>query len=120
MAAILATASLVAGEPAEVKIVADWKIAVASKTAAGKTVRAELDVPALDIVTVKNEKYPKLPDFNPKLWAAWKKGVALRGVKAMECTSKGALDPDSLVVASGEGAGASRFDRGKDYEADLD
>ncbi len=103
--------------PATVSQTGDWSVKVATKSADGKEIAAELQVPPPDIVDVKLERYGKLPDFNPKAWGGWQKGVALLGVKAQECTAKNALDPASLQVS---GADGMVYERGKDYEADLD
>jgi lysophospholipase L1-like esterase len=80
----------------------------------------DLPVDKPDIITIRAERYGKLPDFNPKAWGGWQKGITLIGVRAHECTAKDALDPASLEVLSGVGADAVTYERGNDYEADLD
>ena len=103
--------------PAEIRLMGDWTVSV---TVPGTSpVTAELKVPGPDIVSVTHEKYHKLPDFDAKTRAGWRKGVRLKGVIAAECTVEGALDPESLVVRAGPEAGAATFRKGVDYEADL-
>ncbi|HCE42062.1 MAG TPA: hypothetical protein DET40_00755 [Lentisphaeria bacterium] len=106
----------VAGEqPSTTELAGDWKISV---SVPGKGLKADFNISPTEPVKVLNEKYPSLPDFNPKAWGGWQKGVALKGVKAQECTVKGALDPQSLKITQGE-AGES-FAKGADYDADLE
>ncbi|OGV70788.1 MAG: hypothetical protein A3K19_19115 [Lentisphaerae bacterium RIFOXYB12_FULL_65_16] len=114
-AACLTATPLQAADPAQVNLAGDWSVTVTT----GQT-SSKLDVPPPDIVEVNAEKYDKMPEFNPKAWGGWQKGLALRGVKAAECTVKGALDPASLVVRDGADATATTFEKGKDYDADLD
>ena len=92
--------SLWAG-PAEVKLAGPWQVSVSGTV---------VEIPKPDIVTVVDERYPKLAEYNPKA-AAWTRGTRLMGVIAEECTVEGALDPDSLVVRG--------YRKGVDYEADL-
>ncbi len=92
--------------PAEVKLAGPWRVSVSGTL---------LEISKPDIVTVVDERYPGLAEFNPKA-AAWTKGTRLKGVIAEECTVEGALDPDSLVVRD---AGAAIFKKGVDYDADL-
>lgn len=109
-----------AGEPvvpAEVRLAGEWTVSV---TLPGNPpITAVVEIPKPDIVTVANEKYDKLPDFNAK-GSGWGKGVALNGVKASECTMRGALDPGSLEVRSGPDSAAGTFKAGVDYDVDLD
>ena len=103
--------------PAEIRLTGDWTVSV---TVPGTPpVTAELTIPGPDIVTVAHEKYGRLPDFDAKTRAGWRKGVRLTGVIAAECTVEGLLDPDSLVVRDGPEPTASTFRKGVDYEADL-
>ncbi|MDD4871926.1 MAG: SGNH/GDSL hydrolase family protein [Kiritimatiellae bacterium] len=105
-------------EPVEVTLAGDWRITVTLKGT--PVVSATLDVKKTDIITVTAEKYARLPDFKTNNWAGWQKGVALTGVKAAECTVKGALDPASLTVCDNTENTAVTFEKGKDYDADLD
>lgn len=103
--------------PADVRLAGDWTVAVTvPKT---PPVTAELKIPGPDIVSVNGEKYDRLPVFNAKTGAGWRKGVRLKGVIAAECTVEGALDPQSVVVRDGPGPGAATFKQGVDYDADL-
>ena len=103
--------------PAEIRLTGDWTVSV---TVPGTPpVTAELKIPGPDIVTVAHEKYDRLPDFDAKTAAGWRKGVRLRGVIAAECTVEGLLDPESLVVRAGPEPAAATFRKGVDYEADL-
>jgi lysophospholipase L1-like esterase len=103
--------------PASLSLTGDWSVKVATKAPDGKELAAELNVPPADIVEVKLERYETLRDFNPKAWGGWQKGIPLLGVRAQECTAKGALDPASLQVSGVDG---TVFARGKDYDADLE
>lgn len=73
-----------------------------------------------DMITVTTEPYDHLPLFDYQTMAGWVKGVTLKGIRAHECTTKYSLDPATLEVRSGTGADAQLFERGKDYDADLD
>lgn len=100
----------------EVQTAGDWRIRVTLPDPAGGSA-ATLDVPPPDIVEVAAEKHNQLPEFDPKA-AGWRRGSALLGIKAAECTVCDACDPDSLVVRDGAGAAAGVFAKGKDYDAD--
>ena len=66
-----------AAKPAQIKIAGAWRIAVSARNPAG-AVSATLNVPPPDIVVVTDEKYAMMPEFNPKAWGGWIKGLALR------------------------------------------
>jgi hypothetical protein len=103
--------------PADIRLTGDWTVSV---TVPGTPpVTTELKIPGPDIVTVTHEKYDKLPDFNAKTAAGWRKGVRLTGVVAAECTVEGLLAPESLVVRAGAEPAATTFRKSADYEADL-
>ncbi|HBC85946.1 MAG TPA: hypothetical protein DCZ94_03225 [Lentisphaeria bacterium] len=102
-------------QASNVELAGDWKITV---SVPGKGLKADFTINPTDPVKVLNEKYPTLPDFNPKAWGGWQKGIALKGVKAQECTVKNALDPKSLKITQGD-SGES-FAKGTDFDADLD
>lgn len=108
-------------EPAETPVLmlaGDWRISVS--TVVDQTpVTATFDVARPDVTPVLDERYASLREFNPKS-AGWTRGTPLAGVRACECTVKGALDPASLVVRDGAGAAAVTFELGKDYAADLE
>jgi len=115
---LLTWATAVAGEPADVRLTGDWRVAV-TVAANQSPLIATLDVAPPKWVTVTDERYEKLRDFNPQA-PGWAKGNPLTGLRAAECTVKGALDAASLVVREGSGATANRFETGKDFDADLD
>lgn len=84
-------------------------------------ITAVVEVPKPEPITVTNEKHDLLPDFvRARNEGGWQKGIRLNGVKAAECTTPGALDPQSVVVRGGEDRDAATFKRGVDYEVDLD
>lgn len=103
--------------PADVRLTAAWTISV---TVPGNQSDAvELRIPGPEIVTVTQEEYSRLPDFDAETTAGWRKGVPLQGVVAAECTVEGLLDPTSIVVRAGIEPEAMTFRKGIDYEADL-
>lgn len=101
------------------KLLADWRIAVAGTMNDGRRIEACFDVPPPEIVEVAGEPYDGLPVFDRNA-GGWRRGIALRGVRAQECTAKHALDPASLRVCAAPGAAAVPFERGRDYGADLE
>lgn len=101
--------------PAQFEVTPPWKVTVA--VAGGPTTTVEV-TPAT-VVTVAAEEYKTLAMFDPKT-SGWRKGTKLQGVVAQECTSRGMLDPDSVVVKAGREANAQRFDPGKDYDFDRE
>lgn len=101
--------------PATLQLIGDWQVQVTTSQG-----QATLDVAPATIVSVKAERYDRLPLHNPKAWAGWQKGVRLRGVIAQECTNRGLLDPSSLELRAGPAADAQRFELGKDYAAELE
>lgn len=102
----------------EVRLAGGWTVEV--RGAAGRAADGRVAIGRLGVVPVTAERYEKLPDFDFKTNAGWRKGVRLTGVRAEECTVQGALDPESLVVRDAPGPGAQEFRRGVDFEADLD
>ncbi|MEI6421041.1 MAG: hypothetical protein WCP55_02415 [Lentisphaerota bacterium] len=107
--------------PPKIELAGDWKVAVVVNSKDGKELGKIIDVPFPVAVKVRNEEYARLPDFKPEESAwGWQKGVALNGVKAQECTTRFALDPVSLRVASGTGKDATEYEKGRDYDADLE
>lgn len=107
-----------AAAPADIKLAGDWRVNVAV-SAGQSTVQATLDVSPPELSTVVDEEYASLRDFNPRA-SGWTRGVPLAGVRAAECTVKGALDVTSLVVRVRDGDTAFVGEKGKDYDADLD
>jgi lysophospholipase L1-like esterase len=98
----------------ELKLVGPW--AVEAHYDAGRT--QVVNVPPPQWVEVKDEKHTNLPLFNARA-GGWLKGVQLRGVRAQETTTPYLLDPASLVVQGSAEADAETFEKGKDFEADL-
>ena len=80
---------------------------------------ASVDVPRPEAVAVQHERCDPLPVFDPNAWGGWQRGRPLAGLKAQECTACFVLHPDSVVVAAGTADDATRFERGRDWEADL-
>ncbi len=109
--------------PPNLRLSGDWQVQVtlpSQMSGVGQRPRTTtLEVSPPTIVTVKAERYDRLPLFNAKT-AGWVKGAPLRGVAAQECTSFGMLDPASLVIRTGPEAEAQRLELGQDYLADLD
>ena len=98
----------------DLRVTGDWQVSVKAGRAS-----AELAVaPPVELAVVA-DRYDALPTFDAKA-AGWRKGAALAGVRAQECTAKGALVPDSLVVRTAPDAGAPPLTRGQDYDADLE
>jgi len=96
----------------------DWRIIVTAKVNLSP-VSATLDVAPPDVFVVTNKKHDKLRDFNPNGYG-WGKGSLLNEIRACESAVKGALDPASLVVRDGADATATTFEKGKDFDADLE
>ncbi len=104
-------ATAVSAAPAVLTLAGDWQVKV---EADGVVATVTVDGP--EIVKVAEERFSKLPVFNPK-GAQYARGAKLAGVRAQECSVRHAMDPDSLVVRSEPGA--APLIRGKDYEAEL-
>ena len=85
----------------------------------GATARGTFLVDAPDVAEVTEEKVETLPLFAPGN-PGWTKGAALAAVRAAECTVRGALAPESLVVRSAPGPDGAVLERGRDWEADLE
>ena len=85
----------------------------------GVTARGTFLLDAPDTVEVVDEKIEPLPPFAPGN-PGWTKGAALAAVRAAECTVRGALEPDSLVVRAAPGPDGSLVEKGRDWEADLE
>jgi hypothetical protein len=60
-----------------------------------------------------------VPDFQDTK-DGWLKGYPLEGVRAEECTVRGALLPESLVVKNAPGDGGTTYVWGRDYDCDPD
>jgi len=90
-----------------------------SKDGATRPARATLEVRPPEATVVTDERYAGLPAYNAPA-PGWRRGERLMGVRAFECTAKGALDPASVKVRSSDADGALLFERGRDYELDGD
>jgi hypothetical protein len=101
----------------EVSLSGNWQLDVALKQ---PDLKGSFKIEPVDAVSVKDERCDKMKNFDPKTWGGWQKGYVLKGVKAQECSVKGALDPLSLQVSDAPGARSSSYKRGKDYDTDLD
>jgi lysophospholipase L1-like esterase len=117
LGALLMTANAFALTPAEMKVSGDWQIDVTASDAKGTPIKATLSVKPLEVTTVADERCAALPVYNPKA-PGWTRGERLTGVRAFECTTRHALDPNSVKVHSAAAADATVFERGKDYEMD--
>jgi hypothetical protein len=106
-----------------ISVAGDWKVTVpagtfkvgSSSIHVRRTVTLAVAPPKL--ITVRDEKYDVIPEFNSKA-APWTKGARLRQLVTFETTAPDMLLPDSLVLKAAPGSG-SPYVRGKDYDADL-
>lgn len=116
-AALGAYGLLAALEPVTLKTVegAPWSFDVIA--ADGKVQRLECAPP--DFREVVRERYENFPAYNPSGWGGWQKGVCLNGVRAQECSVRGALDPASLRIESADEDGRI-FAAGKDFNGDFE
>lgn len=104
--------------PVELETAGPWRVRVTVRLPDGPR-QATLDVAPADIVTMVDERHAPLGDFNPA-GPPWRKGPPLAGVRAEECSVRGAVDPESVVVKDAAGEGGRVLARGTDYQADLD
>lgn len=74
------------------QIIGDWTVRVTD----GDEI-ADFEIDPADILEITDEKYEKLPVFNPA-GPEWRRGVPLRAVQAFECSVAGALVSGSLIV----------------------
>ncbi|MDR1269931.1 MAG: SGNH/GDSL hydrolase family protein [Planctomycetaceae bacterium] len=68
-----------------------------------------------EIITVTAEKYDKLPMFNAKT-AEYNRGMKLHQIRAQECPTAFAVDPDSIIVREKPEKDSFRYEVGKDYQ----
>jgi hypothetical protein len=115
---MLWTCIVLAAEPADVRLADAWRVTVTAAVNQSP-VSATLDVAPPEMTTVTDERHAKLRDFNSQA-PGWAKGNPAAGLRAAECTVKGALDAASLVVRAGTETTAIRLEKGRDYDADLD
>jgi hypothetical protein len=104
------------GMPISISKAGDWRVSVVVDRP-GKPLSATLDVAPPDVVTIDGEKYDGLPVFDDNA-PGWNKGTPLLGVRACECTAKGALDAASLVVRDAVDTTALTFEMGRDFDTD--
>jgi hypothetical protein len=95
-----------------------WELEVGLQTPQGKTPRALFQIAGSERKAVTAERCDALPDFNENAWGGWQKGYALNGVRAQECTIKGALDVTSVRVTDSTRNCTYRV--GKDFKLDAD
>lgn len=112
------------GAAPEVTVVGDWSVQVGAGevVVAGRAVAVTpttLEVQPADQVVVTDERALKLPLYDPA-GPVWRRAYPLRGVVTQETTARHMLDPDSLRVKAGPGADAVIYQRGVDYEAELE
>jgi hypothetical protein len=111
---LIAAGSALAQRPATFTLAGDWEVRVEVPGIEPQTVHVR--PPAM--IEVNAEKYTSVPIFNPKA-GGWVKGAQLRGVKTMETTCPGLLDPSSFILRAGPEPDAQVFTKSVDYEADL-
>ncbi|MDR1140216.1 MAG: SGNH/GDSL hydrolase family protein [Planctomycetaceae bacterium] len=68
-----------------------------------------------ELITVTAEKYDKLPMFNAKT-AEYNRGMKLHQIRAQECPTAFAADPDSIIVREKPEKDSFRYEVGKDYQ----
>jgi lysophospholipase L1-like esterase len=103
-------------DPATLRVVGDWDVEVSLRKPPLKVI---VSVPPPETVEVKAERHASVPLFNPRA-GGWARGARLQRLVAQETTTPFLLEPQSLVVRSGEGADATTYRLGEDYQADLD
>jgi lysophospholipase L1-like esterase len=102
--------------PASFTVVGDWDVRVTADEPSALHATVHLTPPPLVIVTA--ERYERIPWFNAKA-GGWLKGAQLQGVQAQETTTPGLLDTNSFILRAGPEPDAAVFQRGKDYEVDV-
>lgn len=105
----------------KMRIANDWQVEIVLSARGPGTPerRASLAIAPPEIISVADERYDFLPPFNPSA-NGWQRGERLIGVRAVECTAKGALDPGSVQLRPTPGGDVTLFERGRDYEIDFD
>ena len=77
--------------------------------------RTRLTVRPVQPVSVVKRRVEAFPDYVPEAWGGWQKGFCLPELRTQECSSRDALDPDSLRIESESG---ELFEFGRDYDGD--
>lgn len=103
---------LSAAVAADLQLAGPWHVQV---RVGPETPPVSVSVARPEWVRVTGERHPRLPLFDPKA-ASWRRGIPLAGVKAQECTSRGLLDPASVMVRIASQTTA--LARGRDYQFD--
>lgn len=104
--------------PVQLTLVGDWEVQVS--TAGGsppRMVTRTVTISPPVTVVVTNERYDRLPVFNPNA-AGWLKGVQLRGVRAQETTAPGLLAGTNLEVRASAEVAAEVYRIGEDFGLD--
>ena len=117
---LLATTALLVGAAAgaalpdvEIKTAGDRRVELKVNDG-GRTAEATFDIPPVETIEVRNERYDKLRLWNPRA-GGWQQ-EALRKTKSQECNTPFVYTPGTLKVTSGRKADARVYERGKDYE----
>lgn len=90
----------------------EWRIRVVD---GDRRARFEVDPP--DYVKITDQEYKNLPIYNDD-GPVFRRGFPLLGIRAMECTVRGALLTDSVVVKDKTGEDAKTYEVDKDYKID--
>lgn len=96
--------------PPQLGITGDWRVRVVHGD-----LRTRLDVAPPEIVSVTDEKKDKLPLYNEE-GPMYRRGTPLQGVRAQECTVRGTILLDSVVVK--DSPDGKVFAADKDYKID--
>lgn len=68
-----------------------------------------------ELITVTAEKYDKLPPFNAQ-GAEYNRGMKLHQIRAQECPTAFATNPDSIIVREKPEKNSLQYELGKDYQ----
>ncbi|GHT35131.1 hypothetical protein FACS189427_03770 [Planctomycetales bacterium] len=104
------TASTFAAPP-RVSVPGDWKV-----LAVDGDLRSRLDIEPAETESITDEQVV-LPLYDEK-GPAYKRGYILKGVKAAECSVKGAAILESVVVRSEKDGKGKQFNADMDYKVD--
>jgi lysophospholipase L1-like esterase len=96
--------------PAEVLLVNDWLVGY---DFASQHFEWTVDKP--EMVTVTAEKYDQLPLFKEK-GAEYNRGMKLHQIRAQECPTAYAVEPDSIIVREKPEKDSLKYELGKDYQ----
>lgn len=113
VALLLSLVGTVSAAPTKIELLGDWTIGVVTEKAS-----AVFEIAPPEIVAVSDEKLAELPLYNPK-GPMYRRGATVKGVKAQECSVKGAIDLNSVVVRDKPGDEGKVYQYGVDYTADA-